>query len=1558
MANGYLGKISAIVTANTAQFQRGMGDAARDARAFATTIEGNLRRASSDAQKSIRSILTPIQQLQASLQAAGERGLSFRGFRGAIRDVEDLKQRLAGLQERDVALVLRVSGFQQIGELQQAIREITSRDIRLVGDAGGAQGAEAGIRRIIAARDELASDEGFSALQQRIANVSRRLAELRESGQLQLTMSGGSDTGQIRQIRAEYELFSQSLADLERQRNSLVSTRVGLNIDFSELDQLAQKFTRISPEALGRLMDELGQAQFRDAQQRLVGLTQIANGLSKPLQEAVASFGQLDGRVQAAFIPALSAAQNEVMGLERVLRETGTFGVDAFNRIESQVDSAILSIRQMKELADSIASIKTGNEMAFQQPDVMAAIGRARAFSDKATGAMEAASPQVRTDTVERLRGILALTTQIQEQFAAMRNAQASGLTFIAGDLQVGLERTAREIDAIVEDGKRELRIDVDTTTAQPKVDAIQQSLDRIRELADFTITGNVQSFRQAEQEVARILSVFDKLEDSRKQQLSGQMSQFVGDFTASNGFFDPDGIRKMGDLVDAEAKAQRGAESLRSSLGRLADRINPSAPIDVLESNLYEAIAAVDKLDPKLKAIGKKNLGVVENYLRGLPGEPTDSDINKAARAAAKIRDQANAAIAPKQSSPAQGRNPLGAVLGTSEREIDNLRSKVIGLQGEVEKLPMPLSAKFIPDVIRVRQEFEKLSISSSAAEIERVVKSATQLGDEMRRSSSAASNFGGSVGEAFEESKINRAKGEIAALRNILITIGATTGDAADAVDDLAAGWRRATSEVGGASKNAAQLKQLSDEAAESVQNAVNASGQKIDVRGALASVGDIGRFGADKASLAFQQLGFAIDDFMSSTGGIDQKIRAVSNNISQMAYIVGSTKGLFIALGATMAAQSAVMIMKFVNGGKTAEDQTKALNDALAKQKSLLEDLKQAFDSFANSLGRNMFSKSAAEARDFQRQIEEIVKKQKERRDSRLADLSPGVQKERSEQNRIDRELEGATDMGQRVALLAQKAASKRREEAAAKAAAEAPAPGQEEIGRVIQGTIRANEFLRGGRMTRASEEAAENRRRQAAGDVAAAKTAEEQASVVRQRLAERREMAAKPMGISNFEENPEIMRAREDVAALESLLAQLEEQIRSNGNALAVSVLEGSVKVAKSLEAAQALLDETLIPFSQTRAEADRAAEELTKIVEELKAAKDPARIAELEKQRAALEQQSAAYRAAAETIRTFADTIKQISTVLADQVASEAQSNADRARRDANAAVAAAGVNGEFGPNGERRRAGDAEMDVRRAEKRRDEAQAAARRAEDRAADVRDENERARREFEQNPDAQTIAERKRLKELQAIIDDKTKPEEARANAAREKDDILRGQARRIEDSPAGRQAREKADMADRADARDREKQRQEDERFRAGLRGRDLGLTEGERAAREAEDGLRDIGAARDGGRINGRQAQEQANRFAQEQMRAVAPAIAEMADAVKNAVLQGPSRQALQVNDISTTQGSIELMRLLRGDDAARSANIVELVKQNQKLSELITVMKDVATKMGVVLEL
>jgi hypothetical protein len=62
---------------------------------------------------------------------------------------------------------------------------------------------------------------------------------------------------------------------------------------------------------------------------------------------------------------------------------------------------------------------------------------------------------------------------------------------------------------------------------------------------------------------------------------------------------------------------------------------------------------------------------------------------------------------------------------------------------------------------------------------------------------------------------------------------------------------------------------------------------------------------------------------------------------------------------------------------------------------------------------------------------------------------------------------------------------------------------------------------------------------------------------------------------------------------------------------------------------------------------------------------------------------------------------------------------------------------------------------------------------------------------------------------------------------------------------------------------------------------------------------------------------------------------------------VQNAVLQGPSRAALQATDVSTVQGASELNRLLRGDDSARNQNLVELQRQNnESLKELVNIAK------------
>ena len=96
--------------------------------------------------------------------------------------------------------------------------------------------------------------------------------------------------------------------------------------------------------------------------------------------------------------------------------------------------------------------------------------------------------------------------------------------------------------------------------------------------------------------------------------------------------------------------------------------------------------------------------------------------------------------------------------------------------------------------------------------------------------------------------------------------------------------------------------------------------------------------------------------------------------------------------------------------------------------------------------------------------------------------------------------------------------------------------------------------------------------------------------------------------------------------------------------------------------------------------------------------------------------------------------------------------------------------------------------------------------------------------------------------------------------------------------------------------------------------------------------------------------------QEAVRRFASEQRRAAAPAIFGFADSVQNALMQGPSRAALNASDISTQEGAKELNRLLRGEDSARDQNLVELQRQSQALDELNVKLTQLGNRVGVAL--
>jgi len=179
-----------------------------------------------------------------------------------------------------------------------------------------------------------------------------------------------------------------------------------------------------------------------------------------------------------------------------------------------------------------------------------------------------------------------------------------------------------------------------------------------------------------------------------------------------------------------------------------------------------------------------------------------------------------------------------------------------------------------------------------------------------------------------------------------------------------------------------------------------------------------GDISRGGLDKFSLALQQAGFAIDDFFSATGGLDQKIRAVSNNISQMAFILGGTAGLFTGIAFTITAQVVVAMMKWSDAGRTTEDRVNALNSALENQKSLASDLSAAYRDLAKSLSAAM-SPQGRRASDQEGQLKDIAAKRRAVMEESIYANDVGVAGARASVVVAEKEAAKASTAGQQQA-----------------------------------------------------------------------------------------------------------------------------------------------------------------------------------------------------------------------------------------------------------------------------------------------------------------------------------------------------------------------------------------------------------------------------------------------------------------------------------------------------------------------------------------------------------
>jgi hypothetical protein len=1551
---GYLGKISAVVAANTGDYVRKLNDSASRTKSFANEISGDLRRASSDINKSISSILTPLQRYERAIQNAAAQKLSFRGFDGAIATVEQLRKTIASLSDRpaEVEFVVRQSGLKNIEQVRQVLGDLKQSEVDLAINVGGV----AGLRRL---REDVQEVDG------RTINVKTQI------------------TG-------------------------------------DRLDQLIEKFSALSPESVRQLQIDVETRQLEQAVVLSDRLKSVTFGVTDAYGAAKQQFAGFSAEVQAALGPAVLQTDRQVTELVETIQSRLPVAESAFQKVAEAARATGRAIKETAELQSRVSALPTGRELAFQNPQL----------DDLVTRAGRAGESASRLPAGRRASGDVGSLVAEVNRLATAAGVAEAAVAGVADPSQFAAARAEAtrlraEFQAAVELLEEQVPVKVDADEAIRDADRLRATLQSIRDEANFTITGDFQNLRQAEDSVRRIVGDLQKLGTQQSAGLNPQLQNVLAAI-------------ELGDIT-----------LVRKEYAKLKADFDQELQIKV---DADEATAEFVKLRDE------------RNKFRSTPGDPTgpfgpprpSTDLGD------RLADQGRRRV-----QGLTGNVDFGSS-GQAQRDIDAIATRVGNVRQQLESLPNSLRSQFVPALQQAQRELIALQNAPGAtvAEIENAANAVQRLERNAQRVQSALNfraQFGGEGIEGLNRGLDEQAvRGYAAQIQLLQQTIGRVSAEAAGpgvaAQDRLRNAIANAMED--GTIRTARQRQEIERLTAEAVEATAAVSGVGAGGLGRqVQRVGDVGRAGFDRFTLGVNQAVFAIDDFFSVTGGIEQRLRAIGNNVTQLGFLVGGTAGLITALGAVLIGQGLAAYIRFANGGATAEQQSKLLNDALARQKSLVEELAQAFRALGDTLANRVFSEPAQEARRLGRDIEDISKKQRELNRERVAGLDAGVQASRVRQRVLQEEFDGETDPGRRVALQRQITQAREQERRAADAAAARRPSGDEVAAAVERGIVsfRSDEVI-----NRRGEEAA-LRQQQIRRDAAAAAAAVPRGGSIDDVRAQIRalEQAAEqaPAGTGSRLFGSFGPRGRDagDLAAIQQLINSLEAPLRQAIDDLSNKTARASFAAASEIEAAQgdvadairrgvrgaadfqAALDNTAnqLAAAQSQLAAAQEIEDLGQRETAVRRAEDRVRDVGLRlgainerarevrlgrgfggerttsalsalggdrfineeaglraRLRAAIDAEEQARRSVEAAIARGDDAARE----LAIKELEAAQAASDLAAAAAEAAVAIEQVFSRL------RKA--IENIASQSEQLADNAQSALDAQDPRAPGAvnRDELTRERDEAER----QLIQDRRRQRELQNRLDReraeagndpriagidrrleqlRSEREGAAANARlngvqedpraaeRRENEIARLEAEREE--ALRQQTAETRRLIDQenqliATRRRAAEEIQRQREFEAevarrrnpqgdAVRGLDLLETPGERAARELAQNLADINEAVDreverildraGGRPQdaeqeladlGARAEDARRRAREDMLRGVAPAIFSLADEVQNSLLQGPSRAALGATDASTIEGQRELNRLLRGDDPNRDVDLAELQKQSNRLLETI----------------
>lgn len=1327
----------------------------------------------------------------------------------------------------------------------------------------------------------------------------------------------------------------------------------------------------------------LDPAAARQIEQIALSAKQIA----KPLADAAKNFDSLALSVQRQLSPAFQSVQTEADGVRQKIQSGAEVSSRELKSLASDVDVVAAAFGRLKEQQSLGSRLFSGQELNFVRPEVVDGINKLIAAQQK----LSQAPASVRSSSIasDLLQDAQILREQIDRISARIERLNAQGLNVTVSNAALdGYLKKLSDVTLLTERISEtppapEIKIDVDVADLENAGRQLQASLvERINAIDvawDRGVRGLVGNVDEIDKRFFGLINTIEQLDLADRVDLDPAIAEFRNAIAAGEGY------AKQLELVN---KLEDQVGDIQSSRGDPTGSFGPSLP----------------------------------------PGFGGSSDAG------------------------------LGRSLTDAQRQLDRLRGTLVSVKGQVDALPAGVRSQFIPSIQQAEAEFRRLTalgVAASAQEIENAANNVDQLAESLRRAGQAASIP--TFSKFSDDLSTRQAVGELQALQQVLSGIQAQAGGPAAMAYEryrqrLQEAVRTGTT---GLPRVRAELVQLQKEAAQ----AAAATG-RISFGAAFRAIqrgGDIGRQGFANFSLAVNQAAYAIDDFFSSTGGLEFKLRAVSNNITQLAFILGGTKGLLIGLAAVIGGQLAVAISKWINDGQSAEDQTKSLNDALARQKSLIEELAQAFKSLGDSIAEGVFSEAGKRARDFERDLDNVAKKQREVREARAAELDPDVQRQRARQQTLQRQLENETDPGTRVVLQRQIRDAQRREREATQAAAGRRVDGRDVSDAVKKAIERTSTALLGGLTGEARAAREREIQRQAKQTADAIPQGGAPEDVLRQRAAVQAEIDRLAPIVNQYDSFTTPGRvARDQVANLQQVLNALEIPLQKALDELSLQIVRSSRSAAMAIEDAQEDVADAIRRgvrgAGAFQAGLDNTARQLAEAQQQLKDAQeieDPAqrerevrraedRVRDVRNRRDAIQEASREVRlgrtfggerttsalSSLENNRRFVNEQAGLIAKLRDSADAElearrrlnqaiadgdgaavqqaqAELEAAQAAGDLAAAAGEAALAMEDAVSRLRKIADDA---LSESERMADDAQQ--RFTEDPTTDNRRARDDAERQLIQDrarvnvaQDAisrtrswaqDTVIGRALTSQLEEVRSEREQLAEATRISGVEAD---QGKMSKLAAREAALQAslenflfeitkgeREQADaIAYEIDARkrlieqllkeqefDRELERRTNPEGDP-MRGLDLMETPATRAARELSQGLADINAAVDEqirgilDKSNGRPTDEDRKRirevakegrdaqrrFAEQQARQAAPAIFQLADEVKNALLQGPSRAALNATDVSTVDGAKELNRLIRGDDPARDANLLELQKQNETLKAILKELED-----------